>query len=141
MPCAYCSRHDRAKTNTAQPHVYGGMVCKLCFEELTPNELLVFKHKQGKHEACKDVPDFPESELRFEGAVYYEQRRAEWRHFHDDHSLCRKDFYLGCTLEERLELEKLEKESKSVQLISHNVAPLYSPPDSPGGMHVRKTGT
>src|SRR5579883_2399397 len=39
-------------------------------------------------------------QLKWEAQSYHAQRRAEWRHHHDDHSLCRPEFVLGCTPEE-----------------------------------------
>jgi hypothetical protein len=76
------------------------------------DEKLVFDHSQGRHTQCSGHTDFPESELQFEARIVHQQRRAEWRHYHGDHSLCKREYVLGCTPEEVAEAQRLSRLNK-----------------------------
>ena len=112
-PCFRCKRHGRGESpNQCQDEFLDGLICQECYMDMEGLEKMVFEHQRGKHELCKGQDDFPESELAFEGKPYHKQRKAEWRHAHGDHSLCKKKYYLGCTEEEREEQASLEKKNK-----------------------------
>lgn len=111
-PCLRCARHGRSESpNETDPKFKNGAVCSSCYSAMNGDEKLVFDHNSGNHDACKGVANFPESELEYESPAYYDQRRAEWKHHHGDHSLCLKKYYLGCTDEEKAEQADYEKRS------------------------------
>lgn len=111
--CLRCARHGRGdRPNYTQSSFRNGAVCRRCYEEMAPDEKVVFEHEQGNHDGCRSYTDYPETELKFEGSTYHDQRRAEWRHFHGDHSLCKPEFVLGCTEQEKKKQEMYEQASQ-----------------------------
>ena len=110
-PCLACARHGReGAPNMTDPSFKGGLACEQCVGEMKAEEKMLLEHRLGEHKGCGE--EFPESELQYESPAYYDQRKAEWKHAHGDHSLCKKEYYLGCTEEEKAELKQFEAKSR-----------------------------
>ena len=102
MQLHFDSKHD----------LFSGEVCRECYTSMSQEERMVLEHRLGDHSLCQGHPDFPASELQYESPLLHDQRKAEWRHDHGDHSLCKKEYYLGCTAEEKAELMALEQRNQ-----------------------------
>lgn len=109
--CLSCSRHSRESApNLTEPKFKKGMACRHCVSQMKGDELMMLEHKLGNHGGCAE--SFPESELQYESPAYYDQRKAEWKHSHGTHDLCRPEYYLGCTDEEKAEIKEFEAKSR-----------------------------
>jgi hypothetical protein len=85
-------------------------MCKRCWEEGTEDMRHVVRHRNGIHQCCPR--DYPQSELIYlpdTSPDTIAHWRAEWRHSHNDHDICRPHYLFGCTPIEQLQLTHLQK--------------------------------
>jgi hypothetical protein len=84
----------------------------------------VVRHHNNQHDKCPR--DYPESQIRFiamRSKDAIEHWKAEWHHAHGDHDLCKPQYMFGCTTEEKLQYDQLERHQQG----EHS----HCPPDFP----------
>jgi hypothetical protein len=88
-------------------------MCKPCWDEGTEDMRHVIRHRNNLHKRCPK--DYPESELKYlpdNSKDVIAHWKAEWRHAHGDHELCRPHYLFGCTAVEELQLKQLQSHQR-----------------------------
>lgn len=124
VQCQRCilQNHSPADISLIPPDV---CMCKKCWEGGTEDMRQVIRHRNGKHDQCPT--EFPPSELAFLPDVSEDtvnHWRAEWKHSHELHDLCRPHYMFGCTPVETVQAEQVMRHNAG----DHSNCPSDFPP-------------
>ena len=111
-------------------------MCKRCWDEGTEDLRHVVRHRNGVHGLCpKDYPPSELSRLPNLDPALLAHWRAEWRHTHGDHELCRPHYLFGCSQIEMLQCIQVQQHQSGDHSKCPKEFPVYmlKPSASPEG--------